>query len=167
MRSSRRATSKRHRAPRATPIATRIGARRQRELVARLLGIERRQRAFGVAHELVDPVRAERHAEVLRDDVLELMRLVDDRQIALRNDRAVAALTDRRVRAQQVVIDDDDVGRDRALAHARDEAVDELRTLAAEALLARRGQVVPERQVVRAGLRSPRGRRSRSPRPIR
>ena len=55
----------------------------------------------------------------------------------------------RRVRAQQVMIDDDDVRFRGALAHPRDVAVANLRTGAAEAVLGRRRDVAPERQIVR------------------
>ena len=74
-----------------------------------LRGRQCAQRVRGVAHELVDAMRAERDAEVLRDDIFELMRLVDDGQVALRNDLAEAALAHRRVGAEQVMVDDHDV----------------------------------------------------------
>ena len=38
-----------------------------------------RDEAFGVARELLDPIVADAEAEILRRDVLELMRFVDDR----------------------------------------------------------------------------------------
>ena len=78
-------------------------------------------------------------AEVVRDHVLELVRLVDDRQVALRDDFAEAALAHGRVGAQQVMVDDDDVRVGGGFAHARDEARGEHRAVPSEALLARRG----------------------------
>ena len=63
------------------------------------------------------------------------MRLVDDRVLAVRDHLAEGALPHRGVRAQQVVIDDDDVGLGGALPHARDEAVVVARTLGADAVL--------------------------------
>ena len=57
------------------------------------------------------------------DDILELVRFVDHGEIAVRNDFAEAALPHRRIGAEQVVVDDDEVGLGGALLHARDEAV--------------------------------------------
>ena len=68
------------------------------------------QRALRVAHHIGDAVVADRDAEILRRDVFELMRLVDDRVVAVGDHLAVGALAHRRVGAQQVVIDDHDVG---------------------------------------------------------
>ena len=65
------------------------------------------------------------------------------------NDLAVGALPHRRVGAQQVMIDDDDVGVGGALPHARDEAVVVARTLGADAVFGAGGDVVPERRVLR------------------
>ena len=83
----------------------------------------RAERAVDVARQIVDAVVADRDAEVLRRDVLELVRLVDDRVAAARDHFAVLALAHGRVGAQQVMVDDHDVGFGGALAHARDEAV--------------------------------------------
>ncbi len=74
--------------------------------------------AVDVAHEILDAVAADREAEVLRRDVLELVRLVDDRVCCSAGMTSPnVALPDGRVGAQQVVVDDDDVGFGRALAH--------------------------------------------------
>ena len=121
-----------------------------------------RDQPLAVAHELVEPVVAHRHAEILRRDVLELVRLVDDRVAALRNDLAVGALPDRRVGAQQMMIDDDQVRLGGALPHPRDEAVGVARALGADAVLRRGGDLAPERQVLGKVRRSRRGRPSRS-----
>ena len=77
------------------------------------------------------------------------MGLVDHREVAFGDDFAEAPLAHRRIGAQQVVIDDDDVRLGRAVAHASDEAVRVPRALATQALLGRRGDLAPERQVVR------------------
>ena len=79
-------------------------------VVAKQAGLARQgaQRLRRIARELVHAMRADRHAKVLRDDVLQLVRFVDDGQIALRNDLAEAALPHRRVGAEQVMVDDHD-----------------------------------------------------------
>ena len=105
--------------------------------------------AVDVARELLDAVVADGEAEILRRHVLELVRFVDDRVAAGGNHLAVRALPHRRVGAEQVVVDDDDVGLGGALAHARDEAVVVARALGAEAVFGGRRDVVPERQVLR------------------
>src|SRR5204863_4514443 len=94
---------------------------------------------LGVARELLDAIRADAQAEVLCRDVLELMRLVEDRAAARGNYLAEVALADGGVGAQQMVVDDDDVSCGGALAHARDEAVVVARALGAQARLRRRG----------------------------
>ncbi len=66
-------------------------------------------RPVDVAHEVVDAVAAHREAEVLRRHILELMRLVDDGVAAARDHFAEVALPDRRVGAEQVMVDNDDV----------------------------------------------------------
>ena len=76
-----------------------------------------------VAHQVLDAVVADRQAEVLRRHVLELVRLVDHRVAAVGDHLAEGVLPHRRVGAEQVVVDDDDVGLGGALAHPRDEAV--------------------------------------------
>ena len=101
-----------------------------------------------VARELLEPVVAHAEAEMLRGDVLELMRFVDDRAAAGGDDLAVRVLANRRVRAQQVVVDDDDVGFGGALAHAGDETVVVARTLGAQARVGGRRDLVPERQIL-------------------
>ncbi len=77
------------------------------------------------------------------------MRLVDDRQVARRDDLAEAALSHGGVRAEQVVVDDDDVRLGGRFTHARDEARGKHGAVPSEALLARRGHVGPKRQVIR------------------
>ena len=65
-------------------------------------GRRRVDAAFDVAQQVVDAVVADRDAEVLRRHVLELMRLVEDCDVAVRNHSAVVALSDGRIREQQV-----------------------------------------------------------------
>ena len=105
--------------------------------------------ALDVARELLEAIGADAEAEVLRRDVLELVRLVDDRVAAGGNHLAVRVLPHRGVGAEQVMVDDDHVGLGGALAHPRDEAVVVARALGAEAGLRGRRHVVPERQVFR------------------
>src|SRR5204863_1285454 len=117
-----------------------------------------------VARKLLDAIGARAEAEILRRDVLELMRFVDDRIAARGNDFAEGVLSHGQVRAQQVMVDDDHVGRRRALAHARHEAVVVPRTLGAEARFGGRRDFAPERKILRqivelrpvTGLGSPR-----------
>ena len=117
-----------------------------------------------VARKVLDAVIAHAEAEVLRRDVLELMRFVDNRVAASGDDFAEGVLTHGQVGAQQVMIDDNHVGRRRALAHARHEAVVVPRTLGAEARFGGRRDFAPERKILRqivelrpvTGLGSPR-----------
>ncbi|MYK87623.1 MAG: hypothetical protein F4018_04345, partial [Acidobacteria bacterium] len=62
-----------------------------------------------VVVQLVEPVVADGDPEVLRGHVFELMRFVDHRDRARGNDLAVRALAHGGVRAQQMMVDDDDV----------------------------------------------------------
>ena len=107
------------------------------------------QQPLSVADEIVDPVGTERTAEVLRRDVLELMCLVDHEGWRERDHLAIGTLPHGRVRAEQVVIDDDDVGFGRTLAHAGHEAVVVARAVGAQARVRLGGDVAPERQVLR------------------
>ena len=88
-------------------------------------------------------------AEVLRGHVLELVRLVDDERGAGGNDFAVRALAHRGIGAEQVVVDDHDVGFGGALTHQRQEAVAVARTLGAEAGVGVGGDLLPERKILR------------------
>jgi len=105
------------------------------------------RQAFDVTRQLLDPVVADAVAEILCRDLFQLMRFVDDRVRAGRNDLAVRALPDGGIGAQQMVIDDDDIGRCRALAHARHEAIVVAGTLGAQTRLDGGGHVVPHGHV--------------------
>jgi hypothetical protein len=107
------------------------------------------QDALGVVDEGLDPVVADRHAEVLRGDVLELVGLVDDQRRALRDDLAEGVVAQCRVGAQQMVVDDHDVALGGPLPHPRDEALAVARAGRTGAGLRRRGDLRPEGQVVR------------------
>ena len=63
-----------------------------------------------IAREILYSIRADAVPEVLRRDVLELMRFVENHVAARWNDLAVRVLPDRRIRAYKVMVDDDDVG---------------------------------------------------------
>ena len=67
------------------------------------------QQPFRVAHEVFDADVAERDAEVLRGDILELVRFVDDRIAAGRDDFAEGTAADRGIRAEQVMVHDHEV----------------------------------------------------------
>src|SRR4051812_18360535 len=101
-----------------------------------------------VAREVFETIGADREAEILRRHVFQLVRFVDDRVAAGRNHFAERVLPHRRVRAQQVVIDDDDVRCRGALTHPRDEAVVVARALGTDAGFRRRGDLAPERQIL-------------------
>ena len=104
----------------------------------------RRGKTLDVAREILDAVGADGKSEILRGDVLELMRFVDDGVVARGDDLAVRALPHRRIRAQQMMIDDHDVRRRGALPHARDETVVVARAFGAETRLGGRRDLVPE-----------------------
>ncbi len=108
-----------------------------------------RHHARRVAHQFLEAVIAHDDAEILRRYILELMRLVQHRGVTIGNDRAVVAVAHGRVGEQQVMVHDDEVGFGGALAHARDEALLIERAGRAEAVLGRRGQLRPEREVLR------------------
>ena len=108
----------------------------------------RRERAFDVAGQILDAIVAHRDPEVLGRHVFELMGLVDDRVVARRDHLAERALTDGRVSAKQVVVDDDDVGGSGLLTHACDEALGELRTVRADAVFGAGGDLAPEAHVL-------------------
>ena len=117
-------------------------------VVGGAVATEAAHRGVGVPDQVVDPVVAHRDAEVLRGDVLELVRLVHDQVRARRNHLAVGALAHRGIGAQQVVVDDDDVGLGGALPHPGHEALAVARTVAAQAGLGGGRDLVPQRQVL-------------------
>ena len=82
---------------------------------------------------------AERRAEELHAGLAELVRLVEDRHLDARQQLGHAAVAQRHVGEEQVVVDDDQVGRHRLAPRLHDVAGAVLGALAAEAVLARRG----------------------------
>ncbi len=76
------------------------------------------------------------------------MRFVQDEVGARRDHLAEGALSDRRVGAQQVVIDDHHVGCGRLLAHPRHEALVVARAFGAEAGFGGGRDFIPERQIL-------------------
>jgi hypothetical protein len=131
-------------------------------LVGKLVG---RNRSIDITSKFVEAIVAHRDAEVLGGDIFELVCLVDHRVMAGGNDFAVGALPYRRVSAEEMMIDDDQIRFGCALAHARDETVVIAGTFAADAVLTGRSNVFPEREILRQilqfgaiaglGLRSP------------
>ena len=121
-----------------------LGHARQRALHLVVL-----EQAAAVANQVIDTVIAERVTEVLRRDIFELVRFVDHERGRRRDHLAVCALAHRRVRTQQVMVDDDDVGFGGALAHASDEAVVVAEAFGAEAGVRLRGHLLPQRHVFR------------------
>ncbi len=67
------------------------------------------------------------------------MRFVEDRQLDARQQLGDAAVAQRHVGEEEMVVDDDDVGEHRLAPRLHDVALAVLRALAAEAVLARRG----------------------------
>ncbi len=80
----------------------------------------------GVAGKVFKAEIGERAAKILRGDLLKLVRLVEDDCGGLRENagigRVAGSEADRGVGKEQVVIDDDQVGLERAAAHLGDEA---------------------------------------------
>src|SRR5947209_15900241 len=74
--------------------------------------------ALDIAREFLDAVRADAEAEILGRDVFELVGFVQNRVAAGRNHLAKRVLPDRRIGAEQMVVDDDDVGLGGALTHS-------------------------------------------------
>ena len=100
--------------------------------------------ALDVAAEVLDAVRRDLDPEVLRGHVLQQVGLVQDDRVVVGDHRAVAAVLDREVGAEQVVVDHDEVRLQRALPHARHPAGIEVGAGLADAVLAGRGDLAPE-----------------------
>ncbi len=103
--------------------------------------------------------------EELRRDIRHLMRLVENDRLGAGQKVAEPLLLERKIREQQVMVDDDDLGGLRGAACLEHVAARELRALLPEAVLARRGDHRPRRrlfgqvgelgQVARLGNRRP------------
>ena len=76
------------------------------------------------------------------------MRLVDDHRVGGAEQIAEAVFLEREIGEQQVVIDDDDVGLDRLAARVDHVAAADVGAAVAEAVLARRGDLRPQRMRV-------------------
>ena len=92
-----------------------------------------------VAREVDQLRRAERRAEELHAGLGELVRLVEDRDLDARQQLRHAAVAQRHVGEEQVMVDDDEVGEHRLAPRLHHVALAVLRAFAAEAVLARRG----------------------------
>ena len=108
-----------------------------------------RGKPLDIARKVLEPIVADRDPEILSRDIFQLMGFVHDRVGACRDHLAIRVLPDGGVRAQQVVIDDHDVGGRRALAHPGDKAVVVPRAFGAEAGFRRGRNFAPERQIFR------------------
>ena len=80
-------------------------------------------RPIDIAREVVEPVVADREAEILGRDIFELVRFVDDRVAGTMESPRRSALAHRRVRAQEMMVDDHQVRFGSALPHPGDETV--------------------------------------------
>ena len=99
-----------------------------------------------VAHQLRELVRRDRGAEVLGRDVLELVCLVEDHGVVLRQDaRAGIIRAQRAIGKIQVMIDEDQIGLLGEPARLRDEAALEVRTPWSDSRVGRRRHGVPQR----------------------
>ena len=78
---------------------------------------------WGILGGIFDPMRTDDHAEVLRRDVFELVRLVEYGVRAVGNYFAEGAIAQRCVREQEMVIHDHHVRFRGAFTHPGDEAL--------------------------------------------
>ncbi len=114
-----------------------------------------RRGAFGAEHgldvagEFVESVQTERDAEVVAGDLFELVGLVEDDGGGGGQDAGIGYVArfeaDGEVGEEEVVVDDDDLGLEGLAAHLGDEAALEVRAGLAEASLAARVELRPER----------------------
>ena len=101
-----------------------------------------------VARELDQLRGGHRLAEEQARGLRQLVRLVEDHRVAGGQQFGDALVAQRHVGEEQVVVDHHHVGRERVLARAHHEAVLVVRAFLAEAVLARRGGVLPDRRVL-------------------
>src|SRR5207342_3973662 len=90
-----------------------------------------------IARELHQRTRTEAFSEELGCQFGQLMCLVDDERLRTRQDFAESLLLERQVGKQQVVVDDDQIRRLRALASLHDEAFGPEWAFVAQAVLGR------------------------------
>jgi hypothetical protein len=88
-------------------------------------------------------------AEELCRGIRDLMRLIQDHGLRARQQIAEALVLEREIGKQQVVIHDHDVGGLRVAPRLEHMAASELGTLLAQAVFTRRGNVRPERRLLR------------------
>ena len=101
-----------------------------------------------VAHQQLHLAAAEARAEELRGEIGNLVRFVEDHRVRRAEQVAEAVFLEREVGEQQMVIDDDDVGLDRLAARFDHVALAEVGAARAEAVVARRGDLRPQRMGV-------------------
>ncbi len=123
----------------------RLAAGLQIEAVA---GVGQAFRA-GIAGQIEDLRGRYGIAEEQRRHFRQLVRLVEDHRVAGRQQLGHAFVAQHHVGEEQVVIDDDQVGRHRLAPRLHDEAVLVVRAILAEAVFAGRRGVVPHRRVFR------------------
>ena len=107
------------------------------------------QGGLGVARQLLDAVVRDLDAEVLRRHVFHFVRLVEDQGGVIGQQPGILRLPQGEVGEKEMVIDDEDVGLRRALAHQGDVAAVELLALLAGASLTARINPRPELARVR------------------
>src|SRR5262249_17135193 len=83
-----------------------------------------------VAAKLLEAVIAHAHAEVLSDDIFDLMSLIENDGVIFGQDAAfIVFVLQRQIGEEEVMVHNDDVAFERALMHGGDEAALEIRTL--------------------------------------
>ena len=87
-------------------------------------------------------------AEEQRCHLRQLVRFVEDHRVAGRQQFGHALVAQHHVGKEQVVIDHDQIGGHRLLARLHDEAVLVVRAVLPQAVVARRGDVLPHRRVL-------------------
>ena len=101
-----------------------------------------------VAQQQLDLAAAETRAEELRGEIRDLVRLVEDHRVRRAEQVAEAVFLERQIRQQQVVIDDDDVGFDGLAARLDHVTAADVGAAGAETVVARRGDLRPQRMRV-------------------
>ena len=111
--------------------------------------LEGPQLTLRIARQFLDAIVADADPEVLGGHLFQVVRLVENDGVVTWDHFAVGGFFKGEVGEEEVMVDDDDIGRRRLLAHTRDEtAVVPLTTLA-QAGLAGSAEFTPDKRIVR------------------
>src|SRR5690606_19422366 len=94
------------------------------QLVSEIVGLRslrQRQRASGILGEQVKAALGEAHPEEPRSDIFDLMGLIEDHRVIIRDDAARVRAPQSQVCKEQVMVDDDQRSLLRLSLHAGDE----------------------------------------------